>query len=67
MDPQHLQWQHIAIEGAVYLIPTLGALYLGYKKLMWMLGEFRPHLHEEEKGQPLHENGIRYPRQFNGH
>jgi hypothetical protein len=61
-----LNWSHIAVEGAVYLIPTLGALYLGFRKLMWVLGEYRPHLHEEKKGEALTADGIRYPRAFNG-
>ena len=65
MDP--INWQHILVEAAVVLVPTLGGGYLGYRKLMWILSEYRPHLHEEEKGEALYEHGIRYPRHFNGH
>jgi len=61
-----LNWQHILTEGAVYLIPTLAAAYFGFRKLMWTLGEYRPHLHEEDEG-PLEVKGIRYPRGMNGH
>lgn len=61
-----VEWQHILTEGAVYLLPTLGIGYLGYRKLMWTLGEYRPHLHEEDEGT-LHAERIRYPRGMNGH
>lgn len=65
-EAQTMNWQHILIEGAIYLVPTLGVGYLGYRKLLWVLSEYRPHLHEEEKGEPLYESGIRYPRTMNG-
>jgi len=67
-----IEWAHIATEGAVYLVPTLGVGYLGYKKILWTLSQFRLHEHgeddprdEERFERPLLVKGIRYPR--NGH
>ena len=61
MEPG-LRWQHILVEGAVYLIPTLAAFYIGYKKLLWKLGEYPLHRHVEKEGQ-LSVDGIIYPQQ----
>lgn len=60
--PEGLNWQHIFTEGAVYLIPTIGLGYIGYRKLIWTLGEFRPHRHTEKHGA-LDVDGIIYPLQ----
>ena len=60
-----INWQHVITEGLVYLIPTFLGGYWAFRKLMWILGEYRPHLHEEKDG-PLGAEGIRYPRTLNG-
>jgi hypothetical protein len=63
-----IDWPHIITEGTIYLAPTLGLGYLGYKKLLWTLTEHRPHTHVEDDGfeesreTPLAVKGLRYPR-----
>lgn len=64
MNPD-LNWTHILVEGAVVVLPSLAAFYLGYKKILWKLGEYRLHRHTEKDG-PLTVDGLIYPQQ-NGH
>lgn len=56
-----VKWMQVVIEAVLVLAPMLTATYLGFKKMNWILGEYRPHTHIEEEG-PLHVRGIRYPR-----
>ena len=65
MNPEPLNWTHTLTEGAIILGPVLLGGWLAFRKVMWTLGEYRPHLHQEKDG-PLHAKGIQYSRQFNG-
>lgn len=65
-----IEWVHIAVEGAVVVGPLLGGGYLAFRKLMWVLSEFRPHAHTERKSPdskgPLFAENIVFPRSMNG-
>ena len=57
-----LNWTHILIEGAVVVLPTLLGFYIGVKKVLWKMGEYKLHRHTEKEG-PLSVDGIIYPQQ----
>lgn len=52
----------MATQAAFIVAPILFAGYMGYRKLWWILMEYRPHSHTERRNQQLNESGIRYPR-----
>lgn len=61
----HINWQYVFAEAVVTIIPLALLGWVGYRKLWWILQEFRPHGHDEKEGT-LHVSGIRYPRTLNG-
>jgi hypothetical protein len=61
-----INWTQLLLQGGIVVVPVLIGGWLAMRRLMWLLTEFRPHLHEEREGA-LHADGVRYPRSMNGH
>jgi len=59
--PQVVNWTQTIANAAMIVVPILLGGYVAWKKLWWVLTEYRPHLHEELEG-PLKAERIRYPR-----
>jgi len=57
---------HMAVQAVFIVAPLLIGGFIAYKKLWWILTEYRPHVHVEGKTQALTASGIRYPRTMNG-
>jgi len=62
---QSVNWTQALTNATMIVIPILIGGYLAWKRLWWVLGEYRPHLHDEKDG-PLRAEGIRYPRIMKG-
>lgn len=55
----------MAVQAAFIVGPLMLGGYVAWRKLWWVLAEFRPHTHGEKNGAPLTEAGINYPRSMN--
>jgi len=56
-----VNWSQLGMQALIIVLPLLGGLYIAYKRLTWVLTEYRPHTHLEKQGG-LTVDGIRYPR-----
>jgi len=61
---QSIDWTRIILQALFIVVPIIISGYLAYKRLWWILAEFRPHSHDEKEGN-LTVDGIRYPRSMN--
>lgn len=60
-ETNSISWWRIIIQAGFIVIPLLLGGYVAWKRLWWVLTEYRPHYHTEDDA-PLHAAGIRYPR-----
>lgn len=56
-----MNWAQLSVQAMMIVVPLLAALYISYKRIVWILEEHRPHTHGEKTGA-LAVDGIRYPR-----
>lgn len=62
---EKVNWLQVFSNGLIITFPLLLGGYVAWKRLWWLLGEYRPHAHGEKAG-PLAAESIRYPRTMNG-